>query len=268
MPEGEWFNHLANERLCNEIETSGPEQHSPVGAHSGRQEQRKHCQQHSTDIGYNRKIAASMPHNSDPGTPIAKAQGLSLPEEAIYDQLCKIEAAEAGCCVVKCSGGSWQIMCACKPNKAITQFFTLQQIAGLGFALGASLNLDLREASRGNASGAVGDSGAKAVEIMLAGASQRQERILATMIGIVTLLLGATGVVVQLKDALNTVWEIETPAGSGVWGFVRSYVVSLAGVLGLGFLLLISLLLTTTLSAGANLIATFLPEPLCKLLLL
>jgi membrane protein len=103
---------------------------------------------------------------------------------------------------------------------------------------------------------------------MLAGASQRQESILATMIGIVTLLLGATGVVVEFKDALNTVWEIETPAGSGVWGFVRSYVVSLAGALGLGFLLLISLLLTTTLSAGANLIATFLPEPLCKLLVL
>jgi len=120
------------------------------------------------------------------------------------------------------------------------------------------------EAVRGQIStqltGLLGASGAKAVETMLAGASQRQEGIVATIIGIITLLLGATGVVVQLKDALNTVWEAEGQAGSGVWSFVRSYIVSLAGVLGLGFLLLISLLLTTAMSAGANIFAPFLPE--------
>jgi membrane protein len=120
------------------------------------------------------------------------------------------------------------------------------------------------EAVRGQVSaqltGMLGESGAKAVETMLAGASQRQEGIVATAIGIVTLLLGATGVVVQLKDALNAVWEAEARAGSGIWGFVRSYIVSLAGVLGLGFLLLVSLLLTTAMSAGANVFAPFLPE--------
>jgi membrane protein len=100
---------------------------------------------------------------------------------------------------------------------------------------------------------------------MLAGASQRQEGIFATIIGIATLLLGATGVVIQLKDALNTVWETETPASSGVWGFVRNYIVSLAGVLGLGFLLLVSLLLTTALSAGANLLTPFLPEAVLQI---
>jgi membrane protein len=113
--------------------------------------------------------------------------------------------------------------------------------------------------------GLLGEPGAKAVETMLAGASQRQESVVATVIGIVTLLLGATGVVVQLKDALNTVWEVEAPAGSGIWGFLRSYIVSLAGVLGLGFLLLISLLLTTALSAGANLFAPFLPEAVLQI---
>ena len=110
------------------------------------------------------------------------------------------------------------------------------------------------EAVRGQVSaqltGMLGESGAKAVETMLAGASQRQEGIVATAIGIVTLLLGATGVVVQLKDALNAVWEAEARAGSGIWGFVRSYIVSLAGVLGLGFLLLVSLLLTHGLVGG------------------
>ena len=56
-----------------------------------------------------------------------------------------------------------------------------------------------------------------------------------------TLVFAAVGVVVQLKDAFNTVWEVETTPGSGIWRFVRSYVLSLAGVLSLGFLLLISL---------------------------
>jgi membrane protein len=105
-------------------------------------------------------------------------------------------------------------------------------IAIAGFFFGA-------DAVRGQVSsqlvGLLGESGAKAVETMLAGASQRQEGIFATIIGIATLLLGATGVVIQLKDALNTVWETETPASSGVWGFVRNYIVSLAGVLGLAF---------------------------------
>ena len=47
---------------------------------------------------------------------------------------------------------------------------------------------------------------------------------------------------------LNTVWEVETTPGSGVWRFARTYMLSLAGVLALGFLLLTSLLLTAALA--------------------
>jgi membrane protein len=67
------------------------------------------------------------------------------------------------------------------------------------------------EAVRGQVSGQLvgllGKEGAEAVETMLAGASQQREGIFATIVGILTLLLGATGVVVQLKDALNSVWR-------------------------------------------------------------
>ena len=136
-------------------------------------------------------------------------------------------------------------------------------IAVAGFFFGA-------DAVRGQVSaqltGLLGQAGANAVETMLAGASQRKEGILATVVGIATLLLGATGVVVQLKDALNSVWEVDERAGSGIWGFLRSYIVSLAGILDLGFLLLVSLLLTTALSAGSNLFAPFLPEAVLQIL--
>jgi membrane protein len=108
--------------------------------------------------------------------------------------------------------------------------------------------------------GLLGDSGTQAIDAMLKGANRPREGIVATVIGVGTLLFAAVGVVVQLKDALNTVWEVETPPGSGIWRFVRTYIWSLAGVLSLGFLLLISMLLTAGLSAAGKYIAPYLPE--------
>ena len=105
----------------------------------------------------------------------------------------------------------------------------------------------------------LGDSGAKAVEAMLADASRPREGMLATFLGIGTLLFAAIGVVVQLKDALNTVWEVQQP-GQGVWQFMRSYVVSLAAVLALGFLLLVSLVVTTGLAAVGKFAAPYMQE--------
>jgi membrane protein len=110
--------------------------------------------------------------------------------------------------------------------------------------------------------GMLGDAGAKALDAMLTGASEPREGIFATVFGVAMLLFAAVGVVVQLKDALNTVWEVEPAKESGVWHFIRTYLVSLAGVLSLGFLLLISLLLTTALAAGAKYIQPWLPEAL------
>jgi membrane protein len=74
------------------------------------------------------------------------------------------------------------------------------------------------------------------------------------------------GVVVQLKDALNTVWEVEQVPGHGTWRFIRSYVVSLAAVLALGFLLLISLIVTTGLAAFSKYAAPHLAEWLLHLI--
>src|SRR5262249_58585480 len=103
----------------------------------------------------------------------------------------------------------------------------------------------------GTLKGLLGDTGTQAIEAMLKGADRPREGMVATVIGIGTLVFAAIGVVVQLKDALNTVWEVETTPGSGVWRFVRSYIQSLAGVLGLGFLFLTSMLLTAGLAAVA-----------------
>jgi len=64
----------------------------------------------------------------------------------------------------------------------------------------------------------------------------------------------------QLKDALNVVWEVEVSEESGLWHFARSYVLSFALVLALGFLLLVSLLVTAALAAAGKFVAPYLPE--------
>jgi membrane protein len=106
----------------------------------------------------------------------------------------------------------------------------------------------------------LGETGAKAVEAMLAGANRPAAGILATLLGIGALLFAAIGVVVQLKDALNVVWEVEESDASGVWHFARNYILSFAAVLTLGFLLLVSLLVSAGLAAAGKYTATYLPE--------
>jgi membrane protein len=106
----------------------------------------------------------------------------------------------------------------------------------------------------------LGDTGAKAVQAMLADAGRPREGLLATLLGVGTLLFVAIGVVVQLKDALNTVWEVGELPGHGMWHFIRSYVASIAAVLALGFLLLMSLVVTAALAAFGKFAAPHLQE--------
>ena len=101
----------------------------------------------------------------------------------------------------------------------------------------------------------IGQNGAQAIETMLEAAGSRQDGLIPTLIATGTLIFAAVGVVVQLKDALNTVWEVEPSKESGVWPFVRTYVLSIAAVIAVGFLLLISLLLSAGVAAVAERLA-------------
>lgn len=111
----------------------------------------------------------------------------------------------------------------------------------------------------------LGAQAASAVESLLAGAGKPSQGIFATLLGFVTLVFGAIGVVVQLKDALNTVFDVKPKRSQGIWGFARTYAVSFAGVVSLGFLLLISMILTAILSAAGSLVQTVMPEAVLQL---
>jgi membrane protein len=73
--------------------------------------------------------------------------------------------------------------------------------------------------------------------------------MLSTIIGFVALLFGAGGVVGQLQTSLNRMWEVTPKPGQGIWGFLRQRFFSFAMVLAIGFLLLVSLVVTAILSS-------------------
>jgi len=121
-----------------------------------------------------------------------------------------------------------------------------------------------REAVNGQVAGAIkgmlGDTGANAVQAMLADADRPRQGLFATILGIGTLVFAAVGVVVQLKDALNTVWEVKESEAGGMWQFLRSYVASFAAVLALGFLLLTSMTVTALVAAFSQMVSAYVQE--------
>jgi membrane protein len=129
-------------------------------------------------------------------------------------------------------------------------------IAIAGFALGPEASQGLLQQQL---QGLVGAKSAAAVQDMVQSASKPSSSWTAGIVGVVTLLLGASGVVGQLKDALNTIWEVESKPGQGIMGFIRQRLLSFAFVLVIGFLLLVSLLLTTALSGASKFIGNALP---------
>jgi len=114
-------------------------------------------------------------------------------------------------------------------------------IAVAGILMG---NHNARDAIMQQARTVIGPSGTDALDVMMKGAHHPATGVIAGIIGVVTLLLGATGVVGQLQDALNTIWRVKPRPGRGIKGIIRSRIVNFGMVLGIGFLLLVSLVIS------------------------
>jgi membrane protein len=103
--------------------------------------------------------------------------------------------------------------------------------------------------------GLMGPAGRQLVEAILANPTP-QSGVLATVIGLVTLLLGATAVFAELQATLNLIWEVQpAPTGgvwAGLWGLFKQRLFSLALVCALAFLLLVSLVVSAALAAVAG----------------
>lgn len=147
---------------------------------------------------------------------------------------------------------------------AALAFYTVLSLAPLvvlavsiaGLAVG-------EEAARGQLSGQiaalVGPQAATAIEGILANAHKPSTGVLSTIAGAAVLLVGASGVFGELQDSLNTIWEVQPKPGRGIWGMVRDRFFSFTMVLGVGFLLLVSLFISTALAAAGTMLSGALP---------
>lgn len=98
----------------------------------------------------------------------------------------------------------------------------------------------------------IGEESAEQVQTMVANASDQGNSTLAIVIGIGTLLFGATGLFYQLQQSLNKVWDVEAKPSAGILKVVLDRALSLGIVLAIGFLLIISLIATAALSAVSD----------------
>ncbi len=100
---------------------------------------------------------------------------------------------------------------------------------------------------------ALGADTADQIQEMIIVAIRNRDSIWATILGVVTILLGATGVFVQMQKSLNIIWEVEAkPSKSGIWTLVKTRLFSYGLILSIAFLLLISLVISSLLAAAGD----------------
>jgi len=147
---------------------------------------------------------------------------------------------------------------------AALAFYTILSMAPLlvittaivGFVLG-------EEAAQGQIvaqlQGLIGSAGAEVIQTALNHANQPRAGMIASLLGIVTLLFGASGVFVELQDDLHVVWKATKGTGASWWETVKDRLLSFAMVLSVGFILLVSLILSALLAIIGAVIKDFMP---------
>ena len=156
--------------------------------------------------------------------------------------------------LIKEAASSWVDDYASSMGAALA-YYTMFSIAPLLLIVISVAGLVFgEEAARGEIfgqlRGLMGDSGASAVQGLLESVNQPATGIMATIFGIVALLIGATTVFGELQDALDRIWRAPArPQSSGIWALVRARLLSLGMILGIGFLLMVSLVASAAMSA-------------------
>jgi membrane protein len=166
----------------------------------------------------------------------------------------RFDAARKLWSVIAKSGAAWLEHDASTMGAALA-FYTVFSIApiliiAIGVASivvqGDTLRVDLLS----QAQNLLGPSGANAVKELLTSADYLGNSRFATAIGIVTLLFGSSSVFVELQNSLDRIWEIpKRKRMSGIWRILRARFLSLGLVLGVGFLLMVSLVVSTLMVA-------------------
>ena len=147
---------------------------------------------------------------------------------------------------------------------AAIAFYTVTSIGPVLFIVVAIAGLVFGEdAARGAISdqlgGLMGQQGSDLLQTAIQSASQRSSGLIAAAVGIGTLIITASGVFTEMQQTLNVIWRAE-PRGTTMSRLIRARAVSLGLVGALGFLLLVSLVISTLLSALSDYINAYLPS--------
>lgn len=101
-------------------------------------------------------------------------------------------------------------------------------------------------------SNTMGADTAKQIEEVLGSVGRSRSTIFASVMGVIVLLIGSTGVFVELQKSLNQIWKVETPDKSGIWLILKARLFSFGLILAIAFLLLISLVVSSVLAAMSD----------------
>lgn len=167
--------------------------------------------------------------------------------------------------LIKQTASNWSDINAPRLGAALA-FYTMLSIAPLLVLSIAIAGLVFGEqAAQGRILGelqtVIGYQGGAAIQDLLNHARHLSSGISALAIGIVLLCYGASSVFGELRDSLNLVWGFKTTTGPGVIGVIRSRLASFAMVVGIGFLLLVSLLFSAAIAAAGKFFGGVLPIP-------
>lgn len=167
--------------------------------------------------------------------------------------------------LLKDSVSAWSVDKASRLAAALS-YYTVFSIAPLLVIVIAVAGQVLgEEAVRGEIVAQIGDTvgqdTAEFIQTLVANAREPSSGTIATVIGVVTLILGATGVFGQLQGALDTIWRVEPAPGRGIIGAIQDRFLGFAMVLGIGFLLMVAFVASTVISAASTFLGEQLPIP-------
>jgi membrane protein len=162
----------------------------------------------------------------------------------------------------------WSEINAPRLGAALAFYTTLSMAPLLVVSIGIAGLVFGRQAAQGQIvyeiQSLVGREGGAAIQAMLLETHKTSSGfagIMVAVLGVFILLLGASGVFGELRDSLNLVWGVKIIGGGGLWGMVRYRFVSFAMVVGIGFLLIVSLLVSAAIAAAGKFFEHLLPAP-------
>lgn len=105
----------------------------------------------------------------------------------------------------------------------------------------------------------VGNGAAAQIQEIIKNASMSKATVLASVVGIVSLVLAATGIFNQIQDSINFIWQLKSKPKTGIWKIVLNRLVSFSMLISLGFILLVSLFVNTILDAFSERLVHYIP---------